>query len=88
MSKENIHLTGHIGMDLNYPQFDEVFMTRKEISREFSLNENKKWHLFISSFSYCNMSSAQKKRLSGMIGQTDEIIKIQEESKKTIIQWF
>lgn len=88
VSKENIHLTGHIGMDLNYPQFDKVFMTRKEISREFSLNENKKWHLFISSFSYCNMSSAQKKRLSGMIGQTDEIIKIQEESKKTILQWF
>lgn len=88
VNRENIHLTGHIGMDLNYPKFDKAFMTRKEISQEFLLDENKKWHLFISSFSYCNISNAQKKRLSGMIGQADEIIKIQEKSKKIILQWF
>lgn len=88
VNKENIHLTGHIGMDLNYPKFSKAFMTKEELSHEFSLDINKKWHLFISSFSYCNIDCAQTKRLREMIKETDDIIKIQEKSKNMILQWF
>lgn len=49
---ENIHVTGHIGMDLDRKEFDKYFLTRDAVAKETGLDINKKWILFISTFGF------------------------------------
>ena len=48
---ENIFEIGHIAMDLNMAKYKNVFLNRDDISNRFNIPTNKKWLLFISSFS-------------------------------------
>lgn len=48
----NISVVGHVGMDLMDSKFDLMFKSKKEMAREFNLDPNKIWLLFISTFSY------------------------------------
>ena len=88
IDKENVHETGFISMDLFREEFRSYFKTRKEIASEFSLDIDKEWILFVSSFSYVNRSEDDMKILRGLNVWADLKAKIANESFNTVLDWF
>lgn len=68
MLKENCPITGAVMMDFLRSEFDGYFKTKKELCKQFNLDENKKMFLYISSFGYASMTEAEVKELSQMSG--------------------
>lgn len=48
--KENAPVVGCINIDMDLERFESMYRTKKEIGQKFNIDSNKKWVLFISSF--------------------------------------
>lgn len=53
--------TGCLAMDLNLKKYDQYYLSREDIIKSYNLDQNKKIVLFISSFSFANMSEEEVK---------------------------
>ena len=48
--KENLYITGAMQQDYGRPLFNDYYYPREKLAEEFSLDKDKKWILFVSSF--------------------------------------
>lgn len=88
IKQENIHQIGSISMDLLRDEFREYFYNKGEIAKLFNLNPNKKWYLFVSTFSVINRSKAEIDRWQLLDPNTIDFVQWSEESYKIIIDWL
>lgn len=86
--ESNLHVVGHIATDLDFPRFSSIFLERREIAQKYGLPMEKNWHIFLSSFTLCNMSEALKIELTRKTGDLTEKIWITDYSQEKILQWF
>lgn len=75
-------------MDLFRPEFSSFFLSRKQLSTEFNLDESKEWVLFISSFSYANRSKEEIRHLSKLNPNASSFAEISNKSYNIILSWF
>lgn len=85
---DNIFETGLISLDLNTIKYRSVFLTKEDISSHFNIPTEKKWLLFISSFSCIGLSKTVyenwKKRTIG----TDYFSDISYKSQPIILDYL
>jgi len=82
-------LTGAIGTDFDRAIFDGIYYSRYQLSQKYNLNPDKKWLLFISSFSYSGWSYQDlQKEMDRTALDLSDFYKLSLESKKHILQWL
>ncbi|MEG0833464.1 MAG: hypothetical protein RSE36_04130 [Oscillospiraceae bacterium] len=64
--KKNAVVTGAVQLDFLRPQFDGYFKSKQELAEEFSLCADRKWLLYISSFSCAFMDDKEVAELNSM----------------------
>lgn len=88
IAEDKVLVSGHISMDFYKPIIKDFFLSKKEISREFSLNPDKDWILFMSSFSYASRSPEELKRYKTMFEYTYELSEISDSTLAELLHWF
>lgn len=88
INDKNIYTVGHISMDLNYKKYDKVFLDRNKIAQKYNLPKDKKWHLFISSFSCVGISNEEKQQWSEICDDIYDYTELCEKSQNIVLKWF
>ena len=86
--KSNIFEIGHISMDLNMKKYRGTFYNRRYLSRKFNLDINKKWLLFISSFSCVGLTKTEFDRWKEQTSSTEYSSEISYETQPLILEMF
>lgn len=88
INPDHIFEIGHISMDLNTTKYKGAFLNRRDISSRFNIPMEKKWLLFISSFSCIGLTKTVyenwKKRTVG----TDYFSDISYKSQPIILDYL
>ncbi len=85
--KDLLFITGPIHLDLITKA--GYFYKREYLQKKYRLEKNKKWILFISSFSNATFTEEEKKEAMKMLGKERvDFIELSIKSKKTVIEWF
>jgi surface carbohydrate biosynthesis protein len=87
INKNNILTLGNINMDFNKQKFKNLYLNRKEVALKYSLDEDKKWCLFISSFTHPSMSKEEISSYLERFPFLKNFVEISTASQKTIIKW-
>lgn len=88
INPKNIYNIGHISMDLNSDKYRRAFYSKKGLSKKYSIPLEKKWHLFISSFSFACLTDAEMEKMSeGMINAKRKA-DVSNESQKRILDLY
>lgn len=85
---ERIHKIGSVALDFNHNSFDAYYHSRDFIMKQYRIEKNKHIHLFISSFSHCNLETYYIEQLRLIDNGTDRQIEIAEKSQKELLRWF
>lgn len=88
IAADKIVESGHVGMDLLRPRYLNYFYNRDYLAEEFNLDKNKSWVMFLSSFSYANLSESTLRSYEMMFSEARRLAKISDMSLKEIICWF
>lgn len=88
INQKQIHKVGNIALDFNHSDFDRYFYSREQIIKKYGLNDKKHIHLFISSFSHCNLEEYYVEHLKSIDKDTERQIEIAEKSQKELLKWF
>lgn len=84
-----LFLTGAPQLDFLKPAFDDYFYTREELADKYCLNKNKKWVLFISSFSYYALSDVEIDEIQPLVDFDAYYFRtLTIKSKDKIVEWF
>lgn len=86
--EEQLPICGAISLDFNRPQLRPLLKDKIQLAREFGLDENKKWHLFISSFSLCSMTQENIDIVDKKIPGYAHFAKISQSSQDGVIKWI
>ena len=83
-------VVGQVNADLLKGKFIQSLKNKEELSKIFNLNPNYKWHLFISSFAYCELDKFQTELIIKAIGYNDycRFKRISDDSRNQILNWF
>lgn len=89
LKEENIPVVGSLNVDMDRDRFSSFYKTKLEISKEYNLNKDKKWILFISSFGMINLTQMRYDFYVERHGKdfVDNRVKVEEETKKILINW-
>lgn len=85
---ENLHKTGFISMDLLRKEFQSYLKSKEELASEFSIDSQKEWVLFISSFTMVNRSSEEIKEYTKAWTDTPTFAELSNKSYPIIIDWL
>lgn len=88
INQSEIHKVGNIALDFNHRSFDQYFYSRELLAKKYKLDCRKHIHLFISSFSYCNLEKYYYNHLKKINKDTEKQVEIAEKSQKEILKWF
>lgn len=89
VSPEKAVLVGDISLDLLRGNFSRALSTKEIVAAEYGLDRDKKWYLFISSFTSCEMDDIQKKLAKIELGNDfDMYVDLSIESRAKILDWF
>lgn len=85
--KENVIISGCLNIDMDLERFKSIYRSKQYMAKKYNLFQDKKWILFISSFSLA--SNIEKERLV-LLGQdkANHIININKDSRKIILGWI
>lgn len=87
--KDNLHVTGAIQLDLLNERFLEPQNTRSTLSEQHGLPNDRKWKLFLSSFTYADITDARLKMNENIAGTKLSSFKdIHTKSRNSLISWF
>lgn len=88
--EENCVVTGCLNIDMDRERFDSIYKTRQQIAINHYLDENKKWIIFISSFSMVNLTDERVKYNSDRLGENEirEKQDIDTNSREIIFEWI
>ena len=75
-------------MDFNSEKFLKVYKMKKEIADEYNLDYNKKWIMFISSFTHPSMTNEEKESYLEKFPFLKGFVNISIKSQKILLEWF
>lgn len=87
---QNIEVLGAIQCDMLRPEYRENKKNlKKRISEHFNIDQNKKWNVFLSSFTYADISE-ERLSMNEKVADTSlkDFKKIHTESRDELISWF
>lgn len=90
IKEEKLLLTGPVQMDFLRPEFNCYYLEKKEICKQYNIQNDQKIALFISSFSYVGLPEYARKSLRSKIGD-ERFSRFEALSTNTyeeIISWF
>lgn len=88
IDSDHIAKVGNISMVLNEKKYKSFFMSKEMIAKQYNLPLNKKWHLFISSFSYPTLSPEEIEDLKRKIPNNSGFIEVSLKSRKEVLNWI
>ncbi len=88
ISEENLKVTGAVQLDFCRPEFDSYYLNRLAIAEKYNLDTQKKWVLFISSFSYATYNEKSLEILHEQWGDFTEFVDISKKSRLEVLQWI
>lgn len=89
LSPDRAVVVGPVQMDTLRPEFEDLFLHKAELAYQFELDVEKQWVLFISSFTFVNMSDEEyNKELICMGERLDDFRRISIQSKQQVIVWL
>lgn len=90
VNKECAIVVGQVNADLLKDKFSQSLKSKEELSKDFNISSNLKWHLFISSFAYCELDKLQTELVIKAIGYNDysRFKKLSDDSRENILDWF
>lgn len=88
ISPENIFEIGHISIDLNTPKYRTVFLEKNSLSQRFNIPAEKKWFIFISSFSYVGLDKASFEKCKNRSIGVDYFSEISYKSQPIILDYL
>lgn len=88
INPKNIFEIGHIALDLNSPKYRDIFLNRSEISKKFGIPLEKKWLLFISSFSFVGITKTEFEKWKKINAGTEYFSEISNKSQPIILDYF
>lgn len=88
IEKDHLPITGAIQMDYGNKLFSEYYMSKAEISEKYSLDANKKWILYISSFGFAEDRNYKEDIEKGFSSYISSQIDLNRESQKLTFDWI
>ena len=88
IKSDNIFEIGHISIDLNMPKYRKVFLNKKSMACTYNIPFEKKWLLFISSFSCIGLPEAELENWKSICIGTEYVSKISYETQPIILGYF
>lgn len=87
--KKNLPVTGDIKTDFSNKKFDSFYKSKEELGKEFNLDTDKEWILFISSFTF-NENDSDKRliRMNNNLEDGKYMQKWDIQSKKILMRWI
>jgi surface carbohydrate biosynthesis protein len=86
---KNAIIAGPLHMDFFHPSFKTYYYSKDDIARKYKLDGEKKWVLYISSFTLVNMSNSNlnsiEKRFNTSIRDYQSVMKV---SKEKTLKWI
>lgn len=88
IAPENVHKTGSMAMDLMREEFSDYFMSKSAVAQKCHLKESAEWVLFVSSFSYANLTEEDLQRLENLSSTARVFSKLSDETYEKILVWL
>jgi hypothetical protein len=89
VNSEKALVVGPVQMDTLRPEFESVYLQKNELANKFNFDSEREWVLFISSFSFVNMSQDEYKLTAKALGdRIGDFRDISISSKKVVIEWL
>lgn len=86
---QNLFLTGAPQLDFLKPAFDDYFFSKEQLAKKYHLDIRKKWILFISSFSYYNLSDCELDEIQSFADfNVYDFRTLTIKTKDEVIEWF
>lgn len=85
---DNLPILGSIKMDFFSPLFQSFYKTRNEIGKQYKLNPNKKWRLFISSLAYSTYYEKDLQILYKQAGDFSDWVQFNRKTRTELLDWF
>lgn len=87
VKKNNLLIAGALHLDFCRPEFSSYYLTKNQLSKEFNLKQNRKWNIFVSSFSYATFSKKRINEIEKSYCDMQDFIEISKKSRIKILQW-
>lgn len=89
LEKKNLLTLGAVSTDYDQTKFQALMMKKEEIAKQYKLDYNKKWSLFISSFTYTTLTDEELSELYRRTqAEPDEFKDTMQITKKKILGWI
>lgn len=85
---EHIFETGLISVDLNLPKYRNLFLKKESIASHFDIPMEKKWLLFISSFSCIGLTKSELEKWKKRSVGTENFAEISSKSQPIILNYL
>ena len=85
---ENIHVVGHIGMDMDRKEFDSYYLSRDALAEALNLDPKKRWFLFISTFGYRLRTQEDLDAFQKIDPTTYQSAELSKKAQNTIETWI
>lgn len=87
---DNVVVYGHPVMDFCKERFEGYYLNREDIALRYNLNKNKKWNLFISSFTLSVLGENGAKEYDESIGTTgiSRLYELEMKTRCELETWF
>lgn len=87
---DKMQIVGQLNTDLLKLPFKKALKNKSELASTYSLDINKQWYLFISSFAYCELDDLQKKMCINDSGEEafNYFFNLSNKSREVILSWF
>ena len=89
VSGEKALVVGPLHMDTLRPEFSDIYLTKNELAKRYNLDEKMDWMLFVSSFSFVNMSQDEYTLTAKALGdRISDFRDVSILSRSAVIKWL
>lgn len=90
INRNRIKICGALQLDFLLPEFSSFYLSRQQIADKYNLDINKKWMLYISSFSYVDNSIITNYTAKELADHqfVKDFTEVSVKSQKDTLKWF
>lgn len=90
IKEERLPVTGPVHLDFCRKRFERLYPKKTELFERLKIPQDKKFLLFISSFSYSTLTQTELKGLGELLGKEviDKFADLSRNSRNILLEWF
>lgn len=87
--ENNAPIVGCLNIDMDLSRFEHLYKTKDELAADYSLDKNKTWIIFLSSFGMISLNSYRKEYHIDRYGEEyiNKRIILEENTRKIFLEW-